>query len=233
VYHLCPQCKDTPTLIYTPDVTEWCRYCIEANKLERGEYHRCAGCGGVVEAPERMQKYHDQTCQRRAYRRRREQREEALPEGATPVQAGRHQLEAIREGSARLRCTICQQTWTSRNVRSTCPGVPTFATWSSVPADRFVTWMELRRRHFTTSRAVPHAAVRILKAPYFRYLYDLQRSTPLSLSPARESAVAKANATLSSHFTCRMCDTFYQWPRKTPAFRHADISGLVALDMNV
>ncbi|HLV97366.1 MAG TPA: 3'-5' exonuclease [Ktedonobacterales bacterium] len=218
MYHLCPQCKGTPTLLFTPDVTEWCRYCLEADKLERGEYHRCAGCGGVVEAPERVQKYHDQTCQRRAYRRRREQREEAVPEGVTPVRAGQHQLETIHEGSARLCCTICQQTWTSKDVRSVCPGVPTFASWFSVPADRFVTWTELRRRHYTTSRAVPHAAVRIIKAPYYRYLYDLQRSTPITIAPERQQAIAKAKATSQAHYTCRMCQEYYTSPDERKAF---------------
>lgn len=212
VYHRCPQCKDTPTLLFTPDVTEWCRSCVVADKLERGEFHRCAGCGGVVEAPERVQKYHDQMCQRRAARRRRERREEAVPAGVALVQPGRHQLKAIREGSARLRCIVCQQTWTSRDVRSVCPGVPTFASWASVPADRFVTWTELRRRHYTTSRAIPHAAVRVIKSPYYRYLYDLQRSTPVSITPEREAAIAKAKQTSLARYTCRMCGTYYASP---------------------
>ena len=208
VYHRCPQCQDTPTLLFTPDVTEWCQFCMEKEKLERGEYHRCAGCGQVVEAPERVQKYHDKTCRRRAARRRREQREDALPEGVAPVRAGHHQLEAIHDGSARLRCTVCQQTWTSRDVRSACPGVPTFASWGSVPADRFVTWTELRRRHYTASRSVPHAAVRVLRAPYYRYLYDLQLATPVLLSPERQAALAKAKQTSLARYTCRMCGRY-------------------------
>jgi DNA polymerase III epsilon subunit-like protein len=218
VYHRCPQCKDTPTLVLTPDMTEWCKYCVVADKLERGEYHRCQGCGQFVEAPEQVRKYHDQTCQRRAARRRQEQREEAVPAGVVPVQAGQHQLEAIREGSARWRCTICQQTWTSRDVRSVCPAVLTFASWASVPADHFVTWTELRRRHYTTRRAAPHAAVRILKSPYFRYLYDIQRSTPVLLSEKRQAAIAKAKATSQAHFTCCMCQEYVTSQEARKAF---------------
>jgi DNA polymerase-3 subunit epsilon len=218
VYHRCPGCQQSWAIVYTPNVEELCEKCEETRALERGDYHRCAGCGGVVKAPEGVQKYHTKTCQRHAARRRREQREEALPAGATPVHAGHHQLEAIHEWSARMRCTICQQTWTSGNVRSACPGVPTFASWASVPADRFVTWTELRRRRYTTSRSAPHAAVRILKSPYFRYLYDLQRSTPVSLSPEREVASAKAKATNLARYTCRLCGTYFPSPEKRQAF---------------
>ncbi len=218
VYHRCPQCKGTPTLLFTPDVTEWCRYCVVEEKLERGEYHRCAGCGGIVEATARVQKYHDKTCQQRAARKRRAERERMLPAGATPVQAGEHQLEAMQAEGVRLRCTVCQQTWTSRHIRSVCPGVPTFASWTSVPADRFVTWTELRRRHYTAIRAVPHAAVRILKAPYYRYLYDIERSTPVIIPPEREIAIEKARRSLAERFTCRMCGHFYRSPDKRKAF---------------
>lgn len=136
---------------------------------------------GVVEAPERVQKYHNQTCPRRAARRRRARREEAVTAGGAAVQPGLHQLEAIHEGSARLRCMLCQHTWTSGNVRSVC---------SAFPAERFVTWTELRRRHSTTSRAVPHEAVRVIKAPYDRYLDDLQRAAPIVISPARQPEFA-------------------------------------------
>lgn len=71
------------------DLAEWCPSCVVADKLERSEYHRCAGCRGGVEAREWVQKYHNKTCQRRAARRRREQRKETLPAGAAEVRAGR------------------------------------------------------------------------------------------------------------------------------------------------
>lgn len=133
------------------------------------------------------------------------------------MRAGRHQLEAIHEGSARLCCTVCRQTWTSVDVRSACPGVPTFASWASVPADRFVTWTELRRRHYTASRSVPHASVRMLKSPYFRYVYDLQRTTQVSLSPERLAALVKAKQTSLARFTCRMCSRYYASPDERQA----------------
>ncbi|HEU5381402.1 MAG TPA: hypothetical protein VFV38_38760 [Ktedonobacteraceae bacterium] len=113
---------------------------------------------------------------------------------------------------------MCQQTWTSRHIRSVCPGVPTFASWASVPADRFVTWTELKRRHYTAIRAVPHAAVRILKAPYYRYLYDIERSSPVILPPERQAAIEKAHRSLQERFTCRMCGHFYRSPDKRKAF---------------
>lgn len=169
---------------------------------------------GVVKAPERQQKYHNQRCQRRAARQRHEQREATLPEGATPVQAGNHQLEAIHDGNARLRCTVCQQTWTN-GVRSVCPGVLTFSSWGAVPKN-YVTWTELRRQHCTTCRSVPHAAVRTLKAPYCRYLYDLERSTPVPISPTRQAAIQRAQATAQARFTCRLCGTCYASPRVPP-----------------
>lgn len=99
-----------------------------------------------------------------------------------------------------------------------CPGVPTFSNWAAVPAERFVTWMELRRRHYTTSRAVPHAAVIILKSPYYRYLYDLERATLRALSPEREQAIAKAHSTSQAHYTCKMCDSYYTSPDERKAF---------------
>lgn len=131
---------------------------------------------------------------------------------------GQHHLVSIHEGSARWRCTICEQTWTSGNVRSVCPGVPTFSSWVMVPADRFVTWTELRRRHYTTSRAMPHAAVGVIKSPYYRYLYDLERSTSMVISPKREQAIAKAKVTSQAHYTCRMCATYYTSPDERKAF---------------
>ncbi len=218
VFHRCPCCQQKWAIVYTANAEELCETCYEARALERGEYHHCPGCGGIVKAPERQQKYHSQRCQRRAARQRREQREAALPDGATPVQEGRHQLEAIREGNARWRYTVCRQTWTNGGVRSVCPGVPTYASWASVPAN-FVTWTELRQRHHTTSRTVPHGAVRVLHAPYYRYLYDLQRSTPVPISPERQAAIEKAKATTQARFTCRLCQTYSPSPAERKAFR--------------
>lgn len=64
---------------------------------------------------------------------------------------------------------------------------------------------------------MPYAAVRVLRAPYYRYLYDLELATPVLLSPEREAALAKAKQTSLARFTCRMCATYYASPHERQA----------------
>ena len=65
---------------------------------------------------------------------------------------------------------------------------------------------------------MPHAAVRVIKSPYYRYLYDMQRSTPVFISPEQANALAKAKATSLARYTCQMCATYYASQSERTAF---------------
>ena len=131
------------------------------------------------------------------------------------MQLGPHRLEEIREGKNRYHCTTCGQTWT-REPRSTCPGVPTYSSWSDVPEGFYsMTRMRLEFRR-QTDWDRPHAAVRQLKAPYLFALYDINRCEPTPISAVHESAAEKRRQTLHDKWTCWLCGKYHRhrWQQK-------------------
>jgi DNA polymerase III epsilon subunit-like protein len=216
LFHVCPRCQRPEAIVRNANLEERCGSCETEVKLEQGLYHLCAGCDKVIKALESVQKYHNARCQRRAYRRKREESDWTLPEGATPVYISLHQFEEVKTGPYKVRCTVCQQQWRSYS-QTRCPGVVTYRSWSEVP-ERFVTWTELQRRRLQTSRALPSAAVRILKSPYFRYLFDSEQATPRLVSPARQAATLRQEMVRRERYTCARCQTYQQRRREQEAF---------------
>ena len=120
----------------------------------------------------------------------------------------RHRLQAIKESNLRARCAICGQTWTSYDVRSACPGVPVN------PFEQTPTYLKTltalsRERKYPPDPDQWDGAYRILKAPYYRLLYDERKAIHKPLSAKRLAAKEKQQATMRARYGCRLCDRYY------------------------
>lgn len=136
------------------------------------------------------------------------------------MQLGQHQVEDIKEGTNRFRCTLCGQQWT-KEPRSACAGVPTYKA-GEVP-EGFYSMSRMRvefRRQ--TDWDQPHAAVRKLRAPYLLMLYDIHRCEPIPLSAAQEKASEKRRQTLHDRWTCWFCNKYHRHRWQQEKF-HTDL----------
>ncbi len=119
-----------------------------------------------------------------------------------------HELEEVREGNARAYCRRCGQTWTSWNVRSPCPGVPVYA-YEQTPSYLKTEWALSKERKYPPDPEQWDGAYRILKAPYYRVLYDERKAIHKPLSEKQLAAIARRKAATEQKYTCRICATFY------------------------
>lgn len=120
-----------------------------------------------------------------------------------------HRLEAIQEGNKRVRGTICRQAWGSSDKRSACPGAPVYA-FEELPSSLKTPpalWCE---RKIPPDLDKPDGAYRILKAPYFRLVYDERKAIAQPLTEKQLAATAKQRATMRTRYGCRLCDTYYR-----------------------
>lgn len=120
----------------------------------------------------------------------------------------KHKLEAIRDGNKRVRCTICQQTWTD-SPRVGCPGCPVYP-FEELPAHYKTLTALWRERKYPPDPDRPDAAYRILKAPYYRYCYDERTALHQPLTEKQIAAKEKQRATMRAKYGCRLCDTYYR-----------------------
>lgn len=115
-----------------------------------------------------------------------------------------HELQEIREGTARFRCRLCKQTWTS-SPRSACPGVPVLA--EPDPRYKTMTALEKERKYLDWTK--PDRAYRIRNAPYYNWLYDEKKAIPRPLTERQQAANEKRRATMRDKYGCRFCDIHY------------------------
>jgi len=118
-----------------------------------------------------------------------------------------HRLEEIREGTARARCTRCGQTWTSWHVRSACPGVPVYPYEETPPYLKTLFALE-RERKYPPDPELWDGAYRILKAPYYRVLYEERKAIHKPLSEKQLAAIERRKAAIEQKYTCWICQTF-------------------------
>lgn len=121
-----------------------------------------------------------------------------------------HTIIALKEGSIRARCTVCLQTWTSRDIRSSCPGarVYHFEELPSYLKTPTALWREERKVPPDYSK--PNGAYRILKAPYYRLVYDSRSAIAQPLTERQIAANEKRKATMRQRYGCKLCDTYYR-----------------------
>ncbi|SRR5579885_1563863 len=121
----------------------------------------------------------------------------------------KHRLQEIKEGNLRARCTICGQAWTSYDVRSACPGVPVYPFEETPSYLKTLTALE-RERKYPPDPEQWDGAYRILKAPYYRLLYDERKAEHRPLTEKQLAARDKQKATMRARYGCRLCDTYYR-----------------------
>lgn len=121
----------------------------------------------------------------------------------------RHHIEPIKEGNLRARCTHCHQTWTSTNIRSACPGVPVYPFEELPPYLKTLTALA-RERKYPPDPEQWDGAYRILKAPYYRLVYDERKAIHRPLTEKQQKAVEKQRQTMREKYGCRLCDTYYR-----------------------
>lgn len=120
----------------------------------------------------------------------------------------RHRLAEIKEGNLRARCAICGQSWTSSAVRSACPGVPVY------PFEETPTYLKTltalsRERKYPPDPEQWDGAYRILKAPYYRLLYDERKAISRPLTEKQLAAKERQRATMRARYGCRLCERYY------------------------
>ncbi len=118
-----------------------------------------------------------------------------------------HMLEQIGEKGKQAKCTVCQQTWTSRSVRSSCPGVPVFP-FEALPAHLKTLTALQRERNYPPDPDKADGAYRILKAPYYRLVYDERKAIHRPLSEKQLATIEKRKEAMRTKYTCRICNTF-------------------------
>lgn len=119
----------------------------------------------------------------------------------------RHNL--IENAEKKPTCTLCNQTWTSWKVRSACPGVPVYPFEETPPYLKTITSLE-RERKYPPDPNKWDGAYRVLKAPYYRLLYDERNAIYLPLTAKQIAANEKRKATQQERYGCRLCDTYYR-----------------------
>ena len=117
-------------------------------------------------------------------------------------------------------CEVCKQSWTSSDIRSKCPGVQVYP-YGAFPAYLKTETTLKRERKFIGDRQ-PDGAYRILKSPYFRYVYD-ERKIPVKVLTEKQLATqAKREQTLREKYTCRFCEAYYTDRYDRQAFNKED-----------
>lgn len=106
-------------------------------------------------------------------------------------------------------CLLCKQTWSSWKVRSACPGVPVYP-FEEVPS-YLKTFTALgRERKYPPDPDKWDGAYRVLKAPYYRLLYDERKAIHQPLTEKQIAANEKRKVTQRERYGCRLCDTYYR-----------------------
>jgi DNA polymerase-3 subunit epsilon len=111
-----------------------------------------------------------------------------------------HQLSLSENGQ--YRCALCQRRWRTKP-RSPCVGVPCYE-YGCWP-DTLYTATQLRRLKLKPPEK-PDGYYPLVKAPYRRLLYDINRATPRRVPTERQrEAIAKMRLALVETYTCRGC----------------------------
>lgn len=116
-----------------------------------------------------------------------------------------HRLEHIHQGNVRWRCVRCKQTWT-KSPTSRCPEVPVLA--AKDPHFQTLTALE-KARKYPLDATRPDAAYRLLRAPYYGWLYDERLCIHRPLTDARLNANEKRRTTMRARYGCRLCNRHY------------------------
>jgi hypothetical protein len=114
----------------------------------------------------------------------------------------------IPEGK-QVRCIRCNQTWTSKHIRSECPGVPVYP-FEQVPSYlKTLTALGRDRKHPPDPNQWD-GAYRILKAPYYRLIYDERKAIHQPLTEQQQASIEKRRRTMREKYGCQLCDTYYR-----------------------
>jgi len=92
-------------------------------------------------------------------------------------------------------------------VRSACPGVPVYLYEQTPSYLKTLTQLQ-RERKYPLDPEQWDGAYRVLKAPYYRLLYDERKAIHKPLTEKQLAAIARRKAATRQKYTCRVCHTF-------------------------
>ncbi len=111
-----------------------------------------------------------------------------------------HQLSQLSDGQ--YTCALCQRTWRTMP-RSPCVGVPCYK-YGCWPQHLYIA-TQLRRMRLKPDEQ-PDGYYPLIKAPYHRFLYDINKATPRRVPTERQrEAIAKMRVALVETYTCQGC----------------------------
>lgn len=84
-------------------------------------------------------------------------------------------------------CKKCDGYWNTRPKKGTCLGMPRYQVRKNRPAHLF-TLKELEKKHLQPA-SEPEGYVYVLNSPYWIFLYDINKATPLKAQGGRERKI--------------------------------------------
>ncbi len=111
-----------------------------------------------------------------------------------------HQLSHLPDGQ--YTCALCQRRWRTMP-HTSCVGIPCYE-YGNWPQELY-TATQLRRMKLKPGEQ-PDGYYPLIKAPYHRFLYDINKATPRRVPTERQrEAIAKMRVALVETYTCRGC----------------------------